>query len=394
MTLPSNCGPCDCNCIVADHEGRPYPVGMDRDGNQAIIVPDRRVGCGPVEFAHGSTACQIAAYPWVAIDDDSTITSAVGVLSGADTAAVIIGLRVNDVQVSTLTIPAGQEYAFWSSSAFPIVLQRGDRVETVVLSAGANLPSVGVQVTMCLPGPEVGGAAGGETVECVSYTPRGTLAVGQNPTGIGIAATAPALCFYQGSGGNHDSLYLVAKQSSSGALGHRRIWPPDPVESPLGVVAWSSATLGATPATPDDPTRVALAVDTATTTITHRWDPPQQLWIAFPNVVPQRVEFQQAGAHRPPNGPVALTFFPQGGTLRVDMAGVWTQHTGGALTLEVIDHTGTVRGSFAIPAGQRTVEPTATIVVAAGDGIGIRVASSPSTPGDGVSVTTTFTRAA
>lgn len=392
MTLPTNCGPCDCNCIVADTDGRPYLVGLDRDGNQAIIIPRQQPASAWVEFVHGAATCQMSAYPLIAIEDGVVLTAAIGVLSAADTAPVIIALRKNGVQVSSLTIPAGDTHTFWAASAFPLVLDRGDRVETVILSAGANDPTVSVQAHLSIPGIEAGAGGSVAAVECVEFTGHGTLAPGEGPGDIAVSASAPGLCFYQGAGGNHDSLYLVAKTASSGALGHRRVWPPDPTQAPLGLVAWTSSNVGETPATPADPSRVALAVDTATTTITHRWDVGTQIWAAFPNIVPQRVEFGQAGAHRPPAGPVALTWFPHAGTLRVDIAGVWTQHSGAALTVEAVNQAGDTLATFTIPDGDRTASPSLVIVIPAGSAVGMRIASTPTTPGEGLSVVTTFTR--
>ncbi len=390
----ANCAGCGCTCIVADEQGRPYPIGSDWDGNEAIIVPAVSGQCGLFEFVHGSTTCVEAIYPLVAVTDGIELTGAWVVLSEVDNAPVQVSLRVNGVQVGSLTVPAGQTKVKWptSSGTFPIVLTEGQEVVTAILTAGTVEPAVSLQMSVCVPGTLTAAPGGATSFDCVDFIPNGTLGTGQTPTSIGVAATSTGLCFYAGATGNHDSLYLVAKDSS-GVLGHRRIWPPDPSTAPWPLVAWDSGATGS-PASPADTARPALAVDSATSRVTHRWNTVAGAWAPLAQSQPSRIELGQDGAHRPPTGALGYTFFRDAGTLKLDIAGVWTQHTGSALTFEVVDLTNTVRASGSISSGTRSVNLSSTIVVPAAGGLAVRITSTPSTPGVGLTVVGTFTPAA
>ena len=257
----SGCGNCGCNCIVANQSGFPYPVGTDRYGNEAIIVPTPDTRCGMFEFVHGTTDCAEALYPLVAPVDNIKLTAAMVVLSVPDDAPVIVALKVNSVQVAAMTIPTGSRIVEWPSTDFPILLSQYAEVETAILYSGNVKPALSVQFVVCVPGNvETGDPVTTEEITTLLFNPdgRGVLGAGQDPADLGIPATAPSLSFYVGSGANPDSLWLVAADSSR-VLAHRQVWPPDPSHVPSHVVGWDS---GATllPSNPVDPATIAVAV--------------------------------------------------------------------------------------------------------------------------------------
>ena len=394
----SGCGECGCNCIVANQNGVPYTVGADRYGNEAIIVPDPDSRCGVFEFVHGTTDCTGALYPFVAPVDGINLNGGYLVLSIVDDAAVTVSLRVNGIEETQLTIPAGSRLLEWPVTDFPIALNKGDLVETSILFAGNNKPTVSLQLVVCVPGAAAGDPGDpplfSDEIVALLWEPdgRGTLGVGQTPSDLGLGATAPLLAYYRGSGANPDSLWLVAADSSR-ALGHRRIWPPDPSQVPTHVVGWDSGVVGVlVPPNPVDVATTALAVDRATSRVTHRWDVALGGWRALTQGQ-SRVELGQAGPHEPPSGPVGYTFFRNAGTFSVEVVGVWEQHTGDGLTVEVVDGGGVVKATVTIPPGSRSHVPSspATIAVPAGGALGIRVANTPSSPGEGVTLVGYFT---
>lgn len=147
----AGCGNCGCNCIIADENGIPFPLGLDRDGNEAIILPSTDQRCGMFEFVHGSTLCAGAVYPMVCMVAGTRITAAVIVLSEIDDAPINIGLRRNGVPIGSMTIPAGVRIQLWNPTAFPITLNQLDQLETSILAAGAQEPVVSIQMTVCVP---------------------------------------------------------------------------------------------------------------------------------------------------------------------------------------------------------------------------------------------------
>lgn len=388
----ANCGNCGCNCIVADQGGFPYPVGTDRYGNEAIIVPTPDTRCGMFEFVHGTTDCADALYPMVAPVDNIKLTGAMVVLSVPDDAPVIIGLRVNAVQVAQVTVPTGTRIIEWPATDFPLLLNQYSEVETAILYSGNVKPAVSVQFVVCVPGTvETSDPVSTDPITTLLWNPagRGVLGAGQDPSDLGIAATAPSLAFYVGGGANPDSLWLVAADSSR-TLAHRQVWPPDPSQVPSHVVGWDSGTT-LIPANPVDPATIAVAVDKATNQVSHWWNTNLQGWVKLSASV-SRIEMGQGGPHEPPSGPVALTFFDRAGTFRVDIVGVWELHNGSPLTVEVVDAAGLAHASIDLPAGTRSVAPSSpvTIAVPAGGALGVRCANTPPTPGSGVSLVGTY----
>lgn len=389
----SGCGECGCNCIVANQNGVPYTVGADRYGNEAIIVPDPDSRCGMFEFVHGTTDCTDALYPFVAPVDGMSLNGGYLVLSILDDAGVTVSLRVNGIEETQLTIPAGSRLLEWPVTDFPIALNKGDLVETSILFAGNNKPTVSLQLIVCVPGDAAGETgtppAFSEEIVALLWDPdgRGTLGAEQDPADLGIGATAPSLAYYRGSGSNPDSLWLVAADSSR-ALGHRRIWPPDPSQVPTHVVGWDSGAVGVLlPGNPVDVASTAIAVDRATSRITHRWDVSLGGWRALSSGQ-SRVELGQAGPHEPPAGPIGFTFFRNAGVFSVEVVGVWDLHGGDGLTIEVVDGNEDVKATVTIPPGARSHVPSSPtqISVPAGGALGIRVANTPSSPGEGVTL--------
>lgn len=395
----TGCGECGCNCIVANQSGVPYAVGADRYGNEAIIIPDPDSRCGMFEFVHGSTDCTEALYPLVAPVDGITLNGGYLVLSIVDDAGVTVSLRVNGIEETQLTIPAGVRMMEWPVTEFPIALNKGDLVETAILFAGNNQPTVSLQLVVCVPGTAAGDDPGdpplfSDEIVALLWDPdgRGTLGAGQTPTDLGLGATAPLLAYYRGSGANPDSLWLVAADSSR-TLGHRRIWPPDPAQVPTHVVGWDSGQVGVLlPPNPVDVATTALAVDRATSRVTHRWDVALGGWRTLTTGA-SRVELGQAGPHEPPSGPLAYTFFRNAGTFSIEVVGVWEAHDGTGLVLEVVDLEGDVKATITIPAGARSHVPSAPeqIAVPAGGGLAVQVANTPSIPGEGVTLVGYFT---
>jgi hypothetical protein len=90
------------------------------------------------------------------------------------------------------------------------------------------------------------------------------------------------------------------------------------------------------------------------------------------------------GTSNNPSNP-KLTFFPEAGTVTVEMVGVWNRATVGALGWEVIDQTATVKasGSLAANTWSAAVAST-TFSVAALDGVAVRYTTTPGTPGYGL----------
>lgn len=387
------CGNCGCNCIIADERGFAYPVGADRLGNEAIIIPSPDSRCGMFEFVHGNTDCVTSLYPLVSPLDGVTLAGCVIVLSVADDAPVIVAIRVNGVQISSTVVPTGTRIMEWPATAFPLVLDRMDEVDTGILSAGTLLPAVSLQFTVCVPGNAEITLANPTTdpLTSVLWNPagRGTLGAGQSPIDLAHAATVPALHFYVGSGSNPDSMWLTAADSSR-VLGHHRVWPPDPRSVPSQLIGWNSGT-DELPATPEDPADVALAVDRATSRTSHRWDVTYQGWLPMADIA-TRVEMGQAGPHEVPSGPLGFSFFRSAGTYQIDVVGVWEQHNGTGLIVEVVDTAGVVQGTVTLAAGSRSVVPVQPIIIPVpiGGGLAARCANSPSVPGSGVTVVGTF----
>ena len=67
---------------------------------------------------------------------------------------------------------------------------------------------------------------------------------------------------------------------------------------------------------------------------------------------------------------------------------MWDLHGGDGLTIEVVDGNEDVKATVTIPPGARSHVPSSPtqISVPAGGALGIRVANTPSSPGEGVTL--------